>query len=341
MKKNIFFVLLFLLVASPFVIAADTTITVQTLPDHDVDVSVLRPTGTYSLIESFHKKSDSNGTTSITFSTTETEYYARVWLKKDNVIIVYEKFEEGYTVGEAKTIEVYPEWYIKQKEIENSGNFDDDGSSEIAETATEETETVELNLEEETTTETTEAETEEAVEEESEQVETTTETSDGNSSFLSQITGFTLFKGSNSSNMIYYIVGALALLGVLGTTSFLIIRRRHSHSSMDDDYEEKPRGKKIRVIKLSDKINQNKQAKVQVQKENDEISETEAKIRELQEKLEQMKNKPQLSEKEKKIAAAKKKLMEDEKKLMKLRQEKDDDSASDSDNEMEESEEKN
>ena len=116
MKRNIFFVIFWMaLFVFPLISAVDTKITVQTLPEHDVDVSVLKPTEGYSLIESFHKKSDSNGTVSITFSTTESEFYARIWLKKDNVIIEYKKFEEGYPAGTPLNLEVYPEWYIKQK----------------------------------------------------------------------------------------------------------------------------------------------------------------------------------------------------------------------------------
>jgi len=119
MNQKKFLAFLIVLVVIPFALAADTKVTVQTLPDHDVDVSILKPTGTYSLIESFHKKSDPNGTISITFSTTETEFYARVWLKKDNSIIEYKKFESGFEVGEPLSLEIYPEWYLKQKEIEN------------------------------------------------------------------------------------------------------------------------------------------------------------------------------------------------------------------------------
>ena len=67
-------------------------------------------------------------------------------------------------------------------------------------------------------------------------------------------------------------------------------------------------------------------------KENDEISDAEAKIKELQEKIQQLKSKPQMSEKEKKVAAAKKKLLEDEKELMRLRSEKDDSGSDDEEN---------
>ncbi|MEK6819712.1 MAG: hypothetical protein AABY03_00755 [Nanoarchaeota archaeon] len=327
MNKKFLFAFLIALLAIPFAFAADTTLTIQTLPEHDVDISILRPTGIYSLIESFHKKSDSNGTVSITFSTTETEYYARVWLKKDNVIIEYLKFEEGYTVGEAKTFEVYPEWYLKQKEIENSGNFDD-GDSETP------TETTETSTETEAVSEETSAATETP---ETKEVEETT-TSDGNSSFLSQITGFTFFKEGNSSNIIYYVVGGIALLTILGTTGFVVMKRRgFNFRSRMNGGDEQPKGRRIRVVKLSDRIREGKQKQEQENKEDDEIAQAEAKLKELQEHIQDLKNKPQMSEKEKKIAAAKKKLMEDEKKLMKLREEKDD---SDSENSNDDSDEK-
>ena len=308
MRKNIFFIFLVALFVIPFVLAADTTLTIQTLPDHDVDISILKPTGIYSLIESFHKKSDSNGTVSITFATTETEYYARVWLKKDNVIIEYLKFEEGYAVGEPLTLEVYPEWYIKQKEIESSGNFADDNSE---------------------TGSTSESET--SSEPKSEIQEETTESSDDNSSFLSQITGFTSSKEGNSTGIVYYIVGGLALLAILGTTGFVVMKRRgfNFRSRMNGDVKQ-PKGRRIRIVKLSDRIREGKQKKEQKSEEEDEIAQAEAKLKELQEHIQELKNKPQV-DKEKKIAAAKKKLARDEKRLEDLRDGKDDDDSSDGD----------
>ncbi|MEK6842410.1 MAG: hypothetical protein AABX84_01225 [Nanoarchaeota archaeon] len=307
MKNKIFFVVfLTILFAFPLISAVDTEIKIKTLPEHDVDISVLKPIEGYSLIESFHKKSDSNGTVSITFSTTESEFNARVWLKKDNVIIEYKKFEEGYPAGTPLNLEVYPEWYLKQKEIEASRTTIDESSSETDTTVLIE------DIEE----------TEASSESENTEVETT-ETQGNESSLLSKITGFTLFKEGTSKKIIYYIVGGFALLIALGTTGFVVIKRRGFHFL--------PK-RNIRITKLSDKINQKKQRQKKEEDDNKEIEEAEAKLKELQEHIEQLKNKPQMSDKEKKIAAAKKRLVADEKRLMKLREGKDDDSDEDSDN---------
>ena len=315
--KNSIFLLFFLtaLFAIPFVFAADTTLTIQTLANHDVDVSVLRPIEGYSLIERFHKASDSNGTVSVTFSTEESEYYARVWLKKDNVIITYKKFEEDYSVGEPLTLEVYPEWYLKQKEIEQSGNFADNSETNT---------TVLIEDEEETPAEDANAE-----------AETKTTETQNKSDLLSKITGFTLFKEGTSRKLIYYIVGGFALLIALGTTGFVIMKRRGIHFHFPK--------KQIRITKLSDKLKEKKQKKEQKDKDDDELAQAEAKLKELQSRIEELKSKPQMSDREKKIAAAKKRLMRDEKRLMKLREGKDDDSSDDdnsSDESAEEEEEK-
>ncbi|MBI2043449.1 hypothetical protein HYT25_03605 [Candidatus Pacearchaeota archaeon] len=306
--KNSIFLLFFLtaLFIIPFISAADTTITIQTLPNHDVDISVLRPIEGYSLIESFHKTSNSNGTVSVTFSTEESEFYARVWIKKDNVIITYKKFEEGYPSGTPLTLEVYPEWYLKQKQIEASGNFADADS---------ETETTVLIEDEEDTS---------AGEEANAKAET-----QNKSDLLSKITGFTLFKEGTSRKLIYYIVGGFALLIALGTTGFVIMKRRGIHFHFPK--------KQIRITKLSDKLKEGKQKKEQKDKDDDELAQAEAKLKELQEHIQELKSKPKMSDREKKIAAAKKRLMRDEKRLMKLREGKDDDSDSD-ENENDESE---
>src|SRR3989344_3849128 len=124
MKGRVILVLpLLMLFVIPLVFAADTKITVTTLPNHDVDISVLRHGQVYSLIESYHKNSGSGGNISVTTTTTESMVDVLVWVKKDNVIVKYEKFETGFPVGTPINLDVFPDWYIKQKEIENSGNF--------------------------------------------------------------------------------------------------------------------------------------------------------------------------------------------------------------------------
>src|SRR3989344_3923812 len=309
MKNQVVLVLsLFLLFAIPFISATDTKITVTTLPNHDVDISVLRHGQVYSLIESYHKNSGSNGNVSITVSTTEAEFDARVWVKKDNTIIKYEKFETGFTSGTPVNLDVFPEWYIKQKEIENSGNFADNDSENLeAVTETEDSET----------TDETESETEEEPNSDSQETEKTTiETSEKNSSALNGITGFfTSVKEKISIKTIAYTFGFIFAIALF-TGGFVMLRRRRFSFYPSSEI------KQVKIRKLSEKIKEREQKKEQDKKENDEVADAEAKIKELQEKIQQLKNKPQRSEERRKIAAAKKKLLEDEKELMKLRSEK-------------------
>ncbi len=316
MKNQVVLVLsLFLLFAIPFISATDTKITVTTLPNHDVDISVLRHGQVYSLIESYHKNSGSNGNVSITVSTTEAEFDARVWVKKDNTIIKYEKFETGFTSGTPVNLDVFPDWYIKQKEIENSGNFADNDSENL-ETQTENSEAV-TETEDSETTDETESETEEEPNSDSQETEKTTiETSEKNSSALNGITGFfTSVKEKISIKTLAYTFGFIFAIALF-TGGFVMLRRRRFSFYPSSEI------KQVKIRKLSEKIKEREQKKEQDKKENDEVADAEAKIKELQEKIQQLKNKPQMSEKEKKIAAAKKKLLEDEKELMKLRSEK-------------------
>ena len=130
MKKLELLVLLFVFLI-PFISAADSHVTIKTVPNHNVDISFLRHGQGYSLIESFHKTSGANGNVSVTFSTSESKFDVRVWVKKDNEQISYEKFEEGYVPGSPLEFEVYPEWYLQQLEIEKEMNARADGTSSV------------------------------------------------------------------------------------------------------------------------------------------------------------------------------------------------------------------
>lgn len=298
--NKIFFIFLLMLL-TPMISAADTAITIQTLPEHDVDVSVLKPVEGYSLIESFHKPSDSNGTLSITFSTTESEFNVRVWLKKDNTIIVYKKFEENYPVGEPLTLEVYPDWYLKQKEIEASMKKVDETQTTTGETTSQEEETTNGSVTEENTEE-----------QEEKQENLTTKTEGKNSSALNGITGFfTSIKSGISKKIIYSVIAFVSVIALF-SVSFLVIRRIRNS---------KPKEVKgIKVKKLSDKIKEKKQE--QEKSDADLIADYEQRIKEAEEQIEKIKNKTNDSERRKKIAEVKKKLIADEQELMKLRGEK-------------------
>ena len=145
MKKSVIAFSMLMLLAASMVSATDTMIKIKTLPDHDVDVYALRVGETYNLIESFHKKSDSNGSVSVVLSTEEEKFNLKVGVRKDNTMIVSKKFNQTYTSGETAAVEIYPQWYLEQLAIEQSGNFadGDNSSAETLEVANEsENETV-------------------------------------------------------------------------------------------------------------------------------------------------------------------------------------------------------
>lgn len=109
-KKSILGLIVFLLIVQ-FVIAVDTELTVKTVPEKRVDISVVRPNQVYSLIKSFHVNSDSNGDAKVTFSHDEETFNVRVWVKGDGVEIANKKFEEEYPTGESLILQLYPKWY--------------------------------------------------------------------------------------------------------------------------------------------------------------------------------------------------------------------------------------
>lgn len=128
-KRNVFAFSLLMLFAISMISAADTKINVKTLPEHDVDVYALRVGETYNLIESFHKKSDSNGSVLVVLSTEEEKFLLKIGVRKDNTMVVSEKFNETYTSGNSVDVEIYPQWYLEQLAIEQNGNFADGNSS--------------------------------------------------------------------------------------------------------------------------------------------------------------------------------------------------------------------
>ncbi|HDZ61202.1 MAG TPA: hypothetical protein ENH46_05840 [Candidatus Pacearchaeota archaeon] len=109
--KKVFFSLAILVLFVNFVAAVDTELTVKTVPEMRVDISILRPGYIYSLIESFHETSDASGEIKVTFSHNQDDFKVKVWLKEDNEVFMSESFEEEYPTGEALTLEMYPKWY--------------------------------------------------------------------------------------------------------------------------------------------------------------------------------------------------------------------------------------
>jgi hypothetical protein len=122
MVKKLFVgaVLLSLLMCIEIVSAIDTQVTIKTLENHKVDISILNPEGVYSLIESFHEDSGSLGEVSVSFSSSLDTFNLRVWLKKDGELVIYKKFEEEYPTGEPLVLEIYPAGFEPELEVNES-----------------------------------------------------------------------------------------------------------------------------------------------------------------------------------------------------------------------------
>ncbi len=212
MVKKSVFGLVVLLLALQFVIAVDTGLTIKTVPNQRVDISVVRPNQVYSLIKSFHVNSDSNGEAKVTFSHDENTFNVRVWVKGDGVEIASKKFEEEYPTGEPLTLELYPKWYSPpvDETIMNETN----SSSEIN-----------LIINNENTSEITVQEV----------------LNIENNSVNSSGTGLVISKGTLgfSKKTIYYFIGIVVLLSMV---FFVLLKIKHSQSVP----------KEIKVKKLSE-----------------------------------------------------------------------------------------
>lgn len=220
-KKGIFAFSLLMLFMVSVVSAADTEIVVKTLPDHTVDIYALRVGEAYSLIESFHKVSDSNGSASIVLSTSEPEFNLKIDVRKDNTKIVSERFNETYTSGESVNVELYPEWYLEQLAIEQSGNFADDDLS------------IENDSSESNKNET-------PINDSSSLNKTEEKSQDSNA-----ITGFfTSLREKIPKNTLYYSIAFVLLIGVF-YAGFSFLRKRRDHREPAE-----PKG--VKVTKLSE-----------------------------------------------------------------------------------------
>ena len=251
MKRGIYALALLALFMISVVSAADTMIKIKTLPEHDVDVYALRVGETYNLIESFHKKSDSNGSASVVLSTDEEKFNLRIDVRKDNVKIASEKFNKTYTSGETIGVEVYPEWYWEQLAIEQGGNFADGA----------------------VTTETSAIAAEEDVSDEA----IMNETQEEKTSNSSAITGFfTSIKENVSGKALSYSIIFIVLIGALG----MFFKRKKGHT-----YYEPAEPKEIKVVKMSEL----KERSEKGEENKGLIEDVERKISELQEQVKKMK----------------------------------------------------
>ncbi|MFH1325682.1 MAG: hypothetical protein ABIH49_02855 [archaeon] len=302
MKRGmIYSVLLVLVLLSVAVSATDTQINVKALPNYDVTVRAEKISETAdNYINSFYGDSGELGNVSFTLSSEESSFILKVWVKEENTILVYKKFEEGFPAGEPIYIEAYPEWYLKQKEIEAQMNHDS------------ETENPETLLD----TETEDAETNEPVDEEvqnsADLEEVTQEETVNENETNPNIIGSVISNSKEflSNKLFHYVLTAIFILAILFTAGVVIAKRRHSFSMMPSfKPSNAPQKKSSNVEKTMG--------------DDDEIRDAQRRIKEAKEEIARIKNKGKTSEKDKKIEEMKRRIVEDEKELMRLREEKD------------------
>lgn len=109
-KKNMIkkiVLLLLLLAAIPGVLAIDTSININTWNNYDVDVLILEPTDSYSLIYTYSSKSDGNGMLAFIYKNDIDEFKVSVKVKKNGEVEMYENFGI-YKAGEPVYLRVIP-----------------------------------------------------------------------------------------------------------------------------------------------------------------------------------------------------------------------------------------
>jgi hypothetical protein len=262
MKRKILFIFLltaFMLLS--FVSAVETEITVETLPEHNVEIRALQPDEVYNLIESLYTKSDTEGHASVILSTDVSQFELAVWIKQNNDLIKHERFEEEFSAGEPIKLELYPDWYLKQKEIEKEFLARSSNNSEIEEVSAE------------------------AESEEIEEAEETNVSEEKPNNF--NLAGLAVFgeEGFLSKKTLYYIIGIVALLGIafLGTSQMMKMRRegkllfKRKNAGDDSDFNKQLEDAEKRIKEAQEEI-----ARI---KSKSSVSEKEKKIMEAKKKI--------------------------------------------------------
>lgn len=281
-----------------FVNAIETDVTINTLPEHRVDVRFYEPGERLSALESFSLTSDQNGVAALTYSGTTSEFDIIVWVKKDNVLLVKHIFDESFPVGQAINLEVFE---AESKVIVSEG---------------------EVVAEENVTT--NETVVEEVVEESSSDITGDVVESDLEADSSSGGTGSST-GDFFSSSLFYLLAGIVALLVIVLTTAKVTQHRMSIAGSSST-------GGHIKVVRIKKLSDLKKEKKVMEEERTDKIDDfkdtiddAEKKIKEAQEEIKRLRDRDDIKIHEDKIAAAKKKLQEDERALLALRKGKKED----------------
>ncbi len=290
MVKKLVFCLVTFFLLMQIVSAVDTEIKVKTLPDHEVQLTILYAASSSSVLESFKNNSDEYGDITFVYSSDKAKFGLILFVKKDGEKIVFKKYTENFIVGTPVYLELAPAWF------------------EFIETPVENVSEESLN---ETIGNITSDENESEVfmesEEASEVVSTTSQQT------YVQLAGSAIFgdKGFFTKKTIYYTIGILVLL-----IGFFAIKTMRKKLDTKEGINTTGVPRKIleKNFNKGQKLNDFGAEKKEKIKDNKEIIEdAEEKIKEAQEDIRKIKNQD-------KIKQAKKKIIEDEKELMRLRE---------------------
>lgn len=259
MVKKFFLFLAVLIVFSQIVVAVDTSINVNTLPDHEVMVRAETTAGAY--INSLHGNSDSSGKFSESLSSNESQFNLQVWVKEDNSILTYEKLNETYSAGTPIILDAYPEWYLQQQELETqiaqraNGDVADASNSTGSASAINETTANDSNK-------------------------------SPNATKANSLTGFVSFVEDGFAKNRTYIIGGLLVVGFLiGGLAFVRKKGGIRTGSQDSDGDDGDVDKYQKMIEESEKkIKEAKEEMARIKSKNT-MSERDKKILEAKKKL--------------------------------------------------------
>lgn len=251
--------------------AVDTQVDIETFPNHNIMVSSLAPDSVYSLIESYHGISDSNGKYSLTVASgSNSEFDLGVWVKNGNELVISKRFKL-VTAGIPITIKMLP------------GDVSLTPTSEIKVNDTEENATVvgETEVINETANDTTAA-----------PVDTN---SKGITGLATDEAGS---KSTFSNSLIYIIAGVL----VVGAVLFVLVPRLKMRSNSYESAVGTPK-KGLKIKKMSEKIKEVKEVNKQQNLDDYKkaIINAESKIKEAQVEIKKLKNVEKAEELKKKI----------------------------------------
>jgi hypothetical protein len=303
MKVKIFLILCALVLIIAPISAIDTTVTINTIPNYDLQIAFLVPDTAYGLLGDglIHSSSDSNGVSTLVLKTSREDFEVKIWLKKDGENILIKRYDDVYDSGTSLALDLYPEWYdapVKEPVVEINETVNETTNETV-------NETVDPIIEEEVVPEVEAVTTEETQDTPIEEVKAEKE----------RVTAFSIQDGkfSIAPKGFLYILG-LVILAVL---VFLGIKHSHHVEKTVRSLKEGKKGKnkEIKIKKMSE-MNKKKSSKLKDQEEK--INKAKKMIEDAQDEINKMKN-PNQS----KIDEIKRRLVEDEKELMKLRKEAD------------------